>query len=111
MAAARQKEMKVSMTEDATTMRTRLLCGGCRCEPEDILLSRVGQSRRCHRVKSRWNCLSIPCCLILSALKPKPSILTETEVVRIQLAPISAIGCIVIDCFIKCFVAQLLADL
>src|SRR3954463_15152372 len=37
MAAARQKEMKVSITELATTIRTRLgEPGGIACEPADI---------------------------------------------------------------------------
>src|SRR4051812_7621575 len=36
MAAARQKEMKVSITELATTIRTRLGLGGMACEPADI---------------------------------------------------------------------------
>src|SRR5437764_7694788 len=37
MAAARQKEMKVSITELATTIRTRLEDpGGIGCEPADI---------------------------------------------------------------------------
>src|SRR3954469_18090805 len=37
MAAARQKEMKVSITELATTIRTRLEDpGGMACEPADI---------------------------------------------------------------------------